>query len=51
MSQWFKNQHSVREDVGNSSPGLAQLVKDLMLPQAMAQVSDVAQISVAVAVG
>ena len=44
MAQWFKNPTcSVCEDVG-STPGLFQWVKDLVLPQAVAWVADVAQI-------
>ena len=39
----LRTQHSVHEDVG-LIPGLTQYVKDLVLPQVVAQVSDVAQV-------
>ena len=40
---WLRTQHSVCEDVG-SNGGLTQWVKDLVLPHAVAQVTDEAQI-------
>ena len=43
MPQWVKNLTSNHEDVG-LIPDLAQWVEDLALPQAVAQVTDVAQI-------
>ena len=43
VAQWVKNRHGVCEDVG-SSPGYSQWVKDLVLPQAVALVTDVAQV-------
>ena len=43
MVQWVKDPTSIHEDVG-SIPGLAERVKDLVLMQAVAQVTDVAQI-------
>ena len=39
----LRTQHSVCEDVG-SIPGLTQWVKDLILQQAAAQITDLAQI-------
>ena len=36
MAQWVKNLTHLREDVG-LTPGLAQRVKDLMLPSALAE--------------
>ena len=43
VTQWVKNLTSTHEDVG-LIPGLAHCVKDLALPQAAAQVADVARI-------
>ena len=39
----LRTQHSLRKDVG-SIPGLAQCVKDLVFPQALAEVTEAAQI-------
>ena len=44
VAQGVKNPTSIHEDAG-SSPGLAHWVKDLVLPQAVAQVAGVAQIT------
>ena len=43
MAQWVKNLTSIYEDVV-LIPGLTQWVKDLVLPQAVAQVTGAAQI-------
>ena len=43
MAHGLRNQRSLCKDVG-SIPGLAQWVKDSALPQAVAQVTDVAWI-------
>ena len=43
MAQWVKNPKSIHEDEG-STPGLAQWVKNTVLPQAVALVIDVARI-------
>ena len=43
VAQWVTNTANIHEDVG-SMPGLAQRVKDLALPQVVAQVTDAAQI-------
>ena len=43
MAQWVKSQHSVCEDAG-SIPGLAQWIKNPVLPQAEANITDVTKI-------
>ena len=43
MAQWVKNPTNIHEDP-SLIPGLTQWVEDLVLPQAVSQVEDVAQI-------
>ena len=43
VSQWVKNPASIHEDMG-LIPGLTQWVKDLVLPQTVAYIADVAWI-------
>ena len=43
MTQWVKNPTNIHEEE-DSIPGLTQWVKDLALPQAVAQAADAAQI-------
>ena len=43
MAQWVKDPATIHKDAG-LSPGLTQWDKDPVLPQAVAQVTDMAQI-------
>ena len=49
VAQWVKNLASIHEDEG-LIPGLAQWVKDLVWPQVVVYVADVAEIGGVVAV-